>query len=123
MGNGQTIASSYNSRDVDLALGRDFAADQRVEFHALRLDQTGVELPGQAFDIEWRGTDAYEVTYTADCPTFADRLLLGSYVGLSGMRTANHRARPALHQARAERDHQRTNRIQLLARRKLTDWA
>ncbi len=76
MGNGQTIASSYNSRDVDLALGRDFASDQRVEFHALRLDQTGVELPGQAFDIEWLVTDAYEVTYTADCPTFADRVAL-----------------------------------------------
>jgi iron complex outermembrane recepter protein len=74
MGNGQSIASSYNSRDVDLALGHDFGADQRVEFHVLRLDQTGVELPGQAFDIEWLGTDAYEVTYTVDCPSFADRV-------------------------------------------------
>ena len=66
-GNGQPVAASYNSRDVDLALGRDFggdsATDQRVEFRYLRLDQTGVELPGQAFDIDLLYTDAYEVTY------------------------------------------------------------
>jgi hypothetical protein len=48
--------------------------DSRPRFRPRFAVQTGVELPGQAFDTEWLGTDAYEVTYTVDCPAFADRV-------------------------------------------------
>jgi hypothetical protein len=58
------------------ALGGDFGGDRQVEFHYLRLDQTGVELPGQAFDIDLLCTDGYEVTYIAEDQAYADRVAL-----------------------------------------------
>lgn len=73
-GNGLQIPASYNSRDVDLALGKDLSCDSRIEFHGLRLDQTNVELPGQAFDIDWLGTDGYDVTYVLEDQPYFDRL-------------------------------------------------
>ena len=66
------IPSSYNSRDVDLAWAGTWP-DTQLEFRDLRLDQTGVELPGQAFDIDGLGTDGYEVATSEDQPYF-DRL-------------------------------------------------
>ena len=71
------VPSSYNSGDVDFALGRDVSSDSRVEFRFLRLDQTGVELPGQAFDIDVLGTTGYEVDYTLEGQPEFDRLSLG----------------------------------------------
>lgn len=78
-GNGQSVAASYNSWDWEVALGRDFDAGQHVEFRFLRLDQTGVELPGQAFDIDWLGTDGYELSYAAEEQRYADRLTLDAW--------------------------------------------
>lgn len=73
-GSGAAINASYNSRDWDVALGYDLSDDSQIEFSYLRLDQTGVELPGQAFDIDFLVTDGYETTYTlVDQPNF-DRL-------------------------------------------------
>jgi len=62
-GNGTEIPSSYKSRDIDLAAGFDWGADDRFEFHYMRLDQTDVEFPGQAFDMNFLVTDAFEVTW------------------------------------------------------------
>ncbi|TVS10480.1 MAG: TonB-dependent receptor [Planctomycetaceae bacterium] len=73
-GGGLQIPSSYNSRDVDLALGKDLSCDSRIEFHGLRLDQTNVELPGQAFDIDWLKTDGYEAKYVLEDQPAFDRL-------------------------------------------------
>lgn len=73
-GGGAQIPSSYNSRDVDLAIGKDLSCASRIEFHGLRLDQTNVELPGQAFDIDWLGTDGYDVTYVLEDQLYFDRL-------------------------------------------------
>jgi outer membrane receptor protein involved in Fe transport len=73
-GGGIGVPSSYNSRDVNVALGRDFCNDRSIEFHYLRMDQTGVELPGQAFDIDVLCTDGYDVMYSiADQPWY-DRM-------------------------------------------------
>lgn len=57
------IAASFNSRSFDLALGRDLSSDRHLEFHVLRLDQTNVELPGQAFDIDALVTNGFEAEY------------------------------------------------------------
>lgn len=73
-GDGTSIPSSFNSRAWDLAIGRDFSDDRRVEVHALRLDQTDVEFPSQAFDISALGTNGYEVEFTQLNAEFADRL-------------------------------------------------
>jgi iron complex outermembrane recepter protein len=45
-GDGFELPSSYNSRDVNIALGHDIGKHKRAEFNYLRLDQTGVEYPG-----------------------------------------------------------------------------
>jgi outer membrane receptor protein involved in Fe transport len=59
-GDGTPFTASYNSRELDLALGRTFEYGGYFEFNYLRLDQTGVEFPGQAFDIDDLGTDGFE---------------------------------------------------------------
>ncbi len=73
------IPASFNSGNVDAALGRDFDQDSRVEFHFLRLDQTGVELPGQAFDIDVLATTGYEVEYNLENQPEFDRLKLAAW--------------------------------------------
>jgi len=75
-GGGVGVPSSYNSRTFDLALGRDLSSDRHVEFNYLRLDQTGVELPGQAFDIDMLYTDGYELEYIVEDPSYCDWLEL-----------------------------------------------
>ncbi len=75
-GAGAGIPSSYNSRDASVALGRDLDGDRSIEFNYLRLDQTGVEFPGQAFDIDVLATDGTEVTYVAEDQANYDRLQL-----------------------------------------------
>lgn len=63
-GNGTSIPTSFHSRDLTFAYGTSLSPHSRIEFSALRLDQTDVELPGQAFDIDFLVTDAYEFEYT-----------------------------------------------------------
>ncbi len=65
-GNGSQLPSSYNSRDLDLALGYDLTDDSNIEFNYLRLDQTGVEFPGLVFDINALVTNGFSTTYTLD---------------------------------------------------------
>ncbi|MEO8495281.1 MAG: TonB-dependent receptor, partial [Planctomycetota bacterium] len=65
-GNGSRLPSSYNSRDLDLALGYDLTDDSRIEFNYLRLDQTGVEFPGLVFDLNALVTDGFSTTYTVE---------------------------------------------------------
>jgi outer membrane receptor protein involved in Fe transport len=48
-----------------------------VEFNGLRLDQTNVELPGQAFDIDFLCTDGYELTYVVEDLACCDQLDVG----------------------------------------------
>ena len=74
-GDGVGIPSSYNSRDFDVALGQDLQTGS-VEFNYLRLDQTDVEYPGQAFDMDFLVTDAFDVQYAWDQLRYMDQLLL-----------------------------------------------
>ena len=72
-GNGQRVASSYESRELALSYGRDLGNDRSIEFSLLRLDQTDVEFPGYVFDIDVLVTDAYEVAYINEDPYLSDR--------------------------------------------------
>ncbi len=78
-GNGTKTPASYNSRDLDVALGMDLTDVSSVEFSYLRLDQTNVEFPGQAFDIDFLVTDGYEVSYTLDDQAYFDRLVIDTW--------------------------------------------
>jgi len=73
-GAGAGVPSSYKSRDVDVALGVDLSPGRSLEFSGIRLDQTDVEFPGYAFDIDYLVTDGYDLQYVMeDCAAF-DRL-------------------------------------------------
>ena len=78
-GAGIGIPSSYNSRDINFSYGRDLSPDSHIEFSYLRLDQTNVELPGQAFDIDYLSTDAYEVDYVVENQTYYDQLVASAW--------------------------------------------
>jgi len=75
-GDGTAFTSSYNMRELDLALGHTFAYGGYVEFNYLRLDQTGVEFPGQAFDIDFLVTDGFEVEMGLVEEQYFDKLAL-----------------------------------------------
>lgn len=66
------MPSSYKSRDLFVAYGKDISRTQSLEFNLLRLDQTDVEFPGLVFDLNFLVTDGYEVVYTDTAPDFAD---------------------------------------------------
>jgi iron complex outermembrane recepter protein len=73
-GNGEQIPSSYKSRDFDVAVGYDIAAGQTIEMFYLHQDQSNLELPGQAFDIDSLITNAFEVTWSNESVDWADRI-------------------------------------------------
>ncbi len=56
-GAGDKVASSYESREFTVALGRDFQNETSLELSLLRLDQTDVKFPGYVFDIDALVTD------------------------------------------------------------------
>jgi outer membrane receptor protein involved in Fe transport len=64
-GTGSPVPASFNSRSLDAAWSCDLDEERSLAGTALRLDQTGVELPGQAFDLNFLGTDAYSLCYVA----------------------------------------------------------
>jgi iron complex outermembrane receptor protein len=73
-GDGVSVPSSYNSRDLDLAVGFDISPGQSLELFYLHQDQTDIELAGQAFDIDSLTTDAFESTWITENVDWADRL-------------------------------------------------
>ena len=77
--NGQLIPSSYKSREFDGALGAQLTSRSNVDFNYLRLDQTDVELAGQAFDIDWLVTDGYDMAYVLEGNGNFDRLVVESW--------------------------------------------
>lgn len=75
-GAGFELPSSYQSRDWDVALGRDLPDDQHLEFSYLRLDQTDVEFPGQVYDMDFLVTNAFDLRYERGNPALCDRAVL-----------------------------------------------
>lgn len=72
-GNGTATPGSYHTRESFFTLGKDLASDRSIEFYYLRLDQTDVEFPGYAFDIDFLVTDAFDVTYQVEDQCNFDR--------------------------------------------------
>ena len=72
-GDGTGIPSSFKARDVYVAIGRDLTPDSSLEFNLLRLDETDVEFPGQAFDMDFLVTDGFEVEYEIENQRYFDR--------------------------------------------------
>src|SRR5262249_14772952 len=86
-GNENRIPSSYNSENVNFALGYTFSEDSRIEFKALRLYQHDIEFPGLFFDISRLNTEAYSVRYALNNQRFWHRLgidLWYNYTGANG---------------------------------------
>lgn len=75
-GDGQDIAGSYNSQNVNFALGLDLSPNSRLEFKGLRVHQHDLEYPGLYFDIAKLDTEAYSLRYTLDKQQYFDRLSL-----------------------------------------------
>ena len=78
-GTGSRVPSSYKSRDAHIAIGTQLSKSSHVEFQYLRLDQTDVELPGQAFDIDFLVTDGYEIILTFEDRSWCDQLEITSW--------------------------------------------
>ncbi len=72
-GNDVEIPASYKSRELLTSLGFDLMEDVHVDFHYLRLDQTDVEFPGQAFDMNYLVTDGFDLELVIDQQTYFDR--------------------------------------------------
>ena len=73
-GNGDTVPSSYKSRQFTIAMGRDFKNNTSLELSLLRLDQTDVEFPGYVFDVDVLVTDGYEIAHIDNDPILGDRV-------------------------------------------------
>ena len=82
-GGDETIPSSYKSRDLYLAFGADLSETSSVEMNYLRLDQTGVELAGQALNIDVLTTDAFDIRLDSVEGDFYDRAFVESWINLT----------------------------------------
>ena len=91
-GDGIAIPSSYKSRDLDVALGFDFEGGRNLEVIYLHQDQTDVELPGQAFDIDSLMTNGVEATWTDRGVGWADRFTVETWYNESRLRGSAQRA-------------------------------
>jgi len=103
-GAGMEIPASYNARDVDFVYGYDFTPVSRVEIGYLRLDQTGLEFPGQIFDTRFLVTDGTRLRYVLEQQQYFDRLVFDTwynYTRLEGdaQRTGKRRQIPELQQS------------------------
>ncbi len=78
-GSNTSIPSSFKSRDIYAAFGGELNEYDSIDVSYLRLDQTDVELAGQAFDIDYLVTDGYEVSYVVRDHYLFDELLLESW--------------------------------------------
>ena len=73
------FASGYNSREFDIAFGIDRSPDESLEFNYLRLDQTDVEFPGYAFDIDFLVTDGFDINYQIENGTWFDQIVVDTW--------------------------------------------
>jgi outer membrane receptor protein involved in Fe transport len=75
-GSGDRIASSYNSTNVNYAIGMDLSPNAHFEFKGLRVVQHDLEFPGLYFDIDELNTEAYAGRFTLDRQPWFDRSVL-----------------------------------------------
>jgi outer membrane receptor protein involved in Fe transport len=63
-GSGQKITSSYNSQNVNYAVGFNLSDDSKIEFKGLYVYQHDIEFPGLYFDVAHLTTEAYSARYS-----------------------------------------------------------
>ncbi len=73
-GAGTEVPSSYNSANIDAAVGYDISDSSYIEINYLRLRQKDVEFPGYALDIDDLTTDGYDIRYVVEDQPHYDRL-------------------------------------------------
>jgi outer membrane receptor protein involved in Fe transport len=78
-GNGTELPASYKSRDLYVASGCDIDENSQLEFSYLRLDETDVEFPGQAFDMNFLVTDGFDLEYEVRNTQHFDRGTLDAW--------------------------------------------
>jgi iron complex outermembrane recepter protein len=78
-GNDTQMPSSFNSQNIDFAMGFDFTCNSHLEIHILRQDLHDVEFPGQVFDINKQITDGYTVRYTLDHQEYFDKMVFDAW--------------------------------------------
>ncbi len=83
-GNGMEIPASYNSQDLNFALGYDFSPDSKIEFKGLRLSQKNLQFPGLYFDITKLTTDAYTLRYQLSNQDYFDRFAADVWYNRTG---------------------------------------
>lgn len=59
------VPASHKKWDTFLALSKDVAAGQRVEFNYLRTEINGLELPGVTYDVEHSHNDQFNLRWVA----------------------------------------------------------
>jgi outer membrane receptor protein involved in Fe transport len=79
------MESRYNARDVDFAFGYDVSPHDHLEFGYLRLDQTGLEFPGQVFDTAFLVTNGYRLRYTSEDKDLYDRFVVDGWYNRTSM--------------------------------------
>jgi outer membrane receptor protein involved in Fe transport len=72
-GDGVNLPSSYESGNLDVALGWDLDDHRSFEFNYMRLDQRDVQLPNQVNTIDDLQTDRWELIYTVSDMDLIDR--------------------------------------------------
>src|SRR5439155_1778352 len=78
-GNNTEMPSSFNSQNVDFAIGWDFSCNSHLEIHIIRQDLHDVEFPGQVFDINQQITDGYVLRYTMENQEYFDKLVFDAW--------------------------------------------
>ncbi len=78
-GGGTTLPSSYNSQNVNFAIGFDLATDSHLEFKYLRQMQNNVDYPGLLTDINQMNTDGVSVRYVQEKATLFDKFTVDAW--------------------------------------------
>jgi outer membrane receptor protein involved in Fe transport len=84
-GNDTVIPSRYDSGNVDSVMGVDLSRTDHLEFGYMRLDQNGLEFPGQVFDTDFLVTNAYRLRYTSEKKDWYDRLTIDGFYNRTSM--------------------------------------
>ncbi len=73
------IPGKYDSRDANIEMGADLTTNSHLEFGYLRLDQTGLDFPGQIFDTDYLVTNGFRGRYVVENQELFDRFTLDGW--------------------------------------------
>jgi iron complex outermembrane recepter protein len=82
-GNGDRIPSSYNSQNVDVALGFDLSSQSHLEVKYLRNMLRDTEYPGLLTDINQLNTDGANFRYVLEKTCWFDRLTVDGWYNIT----------------------------------------